>query len=217
MTEEEWLGASKQRPMLEHLRRSGRATAREWRLLVCAALRDPKVWPHLVSRSSQRAVEVSEAFADGAATREDLTRVRKGAHTAAYLRQGRPKQRYAAGLAHNLCWQDAQLLRDGAFSWLGTDAKLLVSVALIREVIGNPFRATRLDTAWRMPTVVSLAQAAYDERALPTGHLDPVRVAVLADALEDAGCSNEAILSHLRSAGPHVRGCWALDLILGKS
>ena len=61
-----------------------------------------------------------------------------------------------------------------------------------------------------------LARPAYEDRLLPSGHLDPVRLAVLADALEEAGCTDESILTHLRSAGPHVRGCWALDLVLGK-
>ena len=61
-----------------------------------------------------------------------------------------------------------------------------------------------------------LAQAAYDERTLPAGTLDPDRLAVLADALEDAGCSDAAILEHLRGPGPHVRGFWPLDLVLGK-
>jgi hypothetical protein len=63
---------------------------------------------------------------------------------------------------------------------------------------------------------VSLAQAAYDERNLPSGHLDNARLAVLSDALEEAGCTDADILSHLRSPGLHVRGCWALDLVLAK-
>jgi hypothetical protein len=61
-----------------------------------------------------------------------------------------------------------------------------------------------------------MAQTAYDERILPAGTLDPDRLAVLADALEDAGCDNADILSHLRGPGPHVRGCWVVDLLLGK-
>jgi hypothetical protein len=65
--------------------------------------------------------------------------------------------------------------------------------------------------------VTKLAQAAYDDRHLPAGTLDNGRFSVLADALEDAGCTEEAVLSHLRSDGPHVRGCWAVDLLLGKS
>jgi hypothetical protein len=64
--------------------------------------------------------------------------------------------------------------------------------------------------------VSSLAQAAYDVRLLPSGELDAARLAVLSDALEEAGCTDGALLSHLRGPGPHVRGCWAVDLILGK-
>jgi hypothetical protein len=60
---------------------------------------------------------------------------------------------------------------------------------------------------------VQLAQVAYDERNLPSWELDPAR---LADALEEAGCADADILSHLRGPGPHVRGCWAVDLLLGK-
>jgi hypothetical protein len=65
--------------------------------------------------------------------------------------------------------------------------------------------------------VVALAQAAYEQRELPAGTLDMARLAVLADALEDAGCTDADLLSHLRGPGPHVRGCWAVDLILGKA
>jgi hypothetical protein len=64
---------------------------------------------------------------------------------------------------------------------------------------------------------VGLAQAAYDNRILPSGTLEPARLAVLSDALEDAGCVDRAILDDLRGPGPHVRGCWTLDLILKKT
>jgi hypothetical protein len=62
--------------------------------------------------------------------------------------------------------------------------------------------------------VLSLAEAAYQERLLPSGELDPQRLAVLADALEEAGAEGD-LLAHLRGPGPHVRGCWALDAALG--
>jgi hypothetical protein len=65
--------------------------------------------------------------------------------------------------------------------------------------------------------VARLAQAAYDERHMPEGTLDTSRLAVLADALEEAGCSVADILNHLRGPGPHVRGCWLVYLCLGKS
>ncbi len=88
---------------------------------------------------------------------------------------------------------------------------------LLRELFGNPFRPVALDLTWRSPATLHLAQAAYDERDLPSGSLDPARLAVLADALESAGCDSAETLDHLRGPGPHVRGCWALDLLLGKT
>jgi hypothetical protein len=65
--------------------------------------------------------------------------------------------------------------------------------------------------------VAHLARDAYDDYLLPSGHLDSERLTALADALEDAGCADPELLGHLRSPGPHVRGCWAVDLVLGKS
>ena len=87
---------------------------------------------------------------------------------------------------------------------------------LLRDIFGNPFRPVSVSPTCRTPHVVALAQAAYEQRVLPAGHLDPARLAVLADALEEAGCADAGLLGHLRSQGPHVRGCWALDMILGK-
>ena len=86
---------------------------------------------------------------------------------------------------------------------------------LLREVLGNPFRPVVLDPSCLIAEVRPLAQVAYDERHLPSGHLDVVRLGILADALEEAGATGE-IVAHLRSPGPHVRGCWAVDLLLGK-
>jgi hypothetical protein len=90
-------------------------------------------------------------------------------------------------------------------------------VWLVQEIVGNPFRLCVVDPGWRTPTVLSLAQAAYDKRQLPSGLLDAERLAILADALEDASCTNTEILSHLRGQGPHVRGCWVLDALLSKA
>src|SRR5262249_39772461 len=81
---------------------------------------------------------------------------------------------------------------------------------LLRDVVGNPFRPPRVDPAWLAAGVaVPLAEAIYDERAFD-------RLPILADALGDAGCSDAERLAHLRSRGPHVRGCWAVDLVLSK-
>jgi hypothetical protein len=88
---------------------------------------------------------------------------------------------------------------------------------LLRDIVGNPFRPQAVNPAWRTADATRLAQTAYDERELPSGHLDSARLSVLADALEDAGCTEEAVLAHLRAPGQHVLGCWVLDLLLGKS
>lgn len=92
--------------------------------------------------------------------------------------------------------------------------------ALLRCLFGNPFRAAPvIDAAWLSwndHVVVKLAQSIYDERILPEGTLDQSRLAVLADALEEAGCTNHDILGHCRRPGEHVRGCWVIDLLLQK-
>jgi hypothetical protein len=80
----------------------------------------------------------------------------------------------------------------------------------LHEIFGNPFRAVVFDAAWRTSDVMALATGIYEERAF-----DPMPI--LADALQDAGCDNTDILGHLRDPNAtHVRGCWALDLVLGK-
>jgi hypothetical protein len=81
---------------------------------------------------------------------------------------------------------------------------------LLRDIFGNPFRPVAVDPAWRTSAVVALATGIYDERAFD-------RMPILADALEDAGCDNDDILDHCRGPNPHVRGCWVVDLPLGKS
>jgi hypothetical protein len=87
---------------------------------------------------------------------------------------------------------------------------------LLREIVGNPFGPLSISLSFRTPDVVALARTAYDERHLPRGELDLHRLAVLADDLEEAGATGN-LVEHLRSPGPHVRGCWALDLVLGLS
>jgi hypothetical protein len=92
-----------------------------------------------------------------------------------------------------------------------------VACHLIADIVGDPFHPARLPTGHRTSAVAGLAQGAYEERDLPSGHLYTARLAVLSDALEEVGCEDMEILSLLRSPGPHVRGCWAVDLCLGLS
>jgi hypothetical protein len=87
---------------------------------------------------------------------------------------------------------------------------------LLRCIVGSPFRSITLAAAWKTTNVVNLSQIAYDQRLLPTGLLETDRLAILADALEDAGCTDAPILEHLRGPGPHYRGCFVIDALLGK-
>jgi hypothetical protein len=104
-------------------------------------------------------------------------------------------------------------LSSGAEAW---PAEAKARADILRCIFENPFRPATLSPAWQTPQVLTLAQAAYEQRELPAGTLDTVRLAVLADALEEAGCDQADLVAHLRGAGPHVRGCWAVDLLLGK-
>jgi hypothetical protein len=80
---------------------------------------------------------------------------------------------------------------------------------LFRELFGNPFRPASFSPEWRTESVVALARGIDQERAFE-------RMSVLADALEDAGCAVPDVLEHCRAAGPHWKGCWVVDLVLGK-
>jgi hypothetical protein len=100
-------------------------------------------------------------------------------------------------------------------------AEAAAQQALLRDLFGPlPFRPVTIEPAWlawNHGTVRHLAEAAYQERVRPDGTLDAARLAVLADALEEAGCADADLLGHLRGPGPHVFGCWCVDLLLGKA
>jgi hypothetical protein len=92
--------------------------------------------------------------------------------------------------------------------------------ALLRCIFGTPFRPARVEPAWLTwhgGAVVKLAGSVEEERELPSGHLDPARLAVLADMLEESSCADPQLLGHLRGPGPHVRGCFAIDVLTGRS
>jgi len=89
-------------------------------------------------------------------------------------------------------------------------AERVILCSLLREIFGNPFRPVEFDPEWRTDTVSSLARQMYESR-------DFSLMSILADALQDAGCDNNDILDHCRDANQmHVRGCWVVDLVLGK-
>jgi hypothetical protein len=90
------------------------------------------------------------------------------------------------------------------------DAEKVYQSDLIRDIFGNPFRLIPFSSAWRTTTAVQLARGMYDSR-------DFSAMPILADALQDAGCDDGDILNHCRDANQvHVRGCWVVDLVLGK-
>jgi hypothetical protein len=96
-----------------------------------------------------------------------------------------------------------------------------LQAVLLRDIYGPLlYRDVRWEPGWLTRnggTVKRLAEGIYQERALPSGHLDSARLAVLADALEEAGCNNGEILAHCREQGKiHVRGCWVIELLLQK-
>jgi hypothetical protein len=217
MTEAEWQSCEDPQTMLEFLRESDRASERKLRLFAAACCREVEVWSRLLSKRSRRAVETAEQYADGLASRELLVAAGKGAFRAA---TGIPLvdplrfRHYAAWAAREVAlvnaWQAA--VGSSRYTWPGPE--------LYSEIFGNPFRPSpRIDPtrlAWNDGTVKHLAEAAYEHRSLPDGTLYGNRLAVLGDALEEAGCTDAQLLTHLRSPGPHFRGCFALDAVLGK-
>jgi hypothetical protein len=88
-------------------------------------------------------------------------------------------------------------------------AEIAEKVRLLRDIFGNPFRPVTFDPAWRTEQSVGLARMMYEKRTFDA-------MPILSDALQDAGCDNEDILRHCREPGVHVRGCWVVDLVLGK-
>src|SRR5262249_14974171 len=135
----------------------------------------------------------------------------------------RPRASLAADLVNAACQADTEMPRWAYLFLLDLTRKparrdrAAWGVRVARCIWGPlHYRTSLIDTAWGTRATRTLAQSAYDERILPSGELDPTRLAILADALEEAGCTSADILDHLRSPGPHVRGCWAVDLVLGK-
>jgi len=219
MTEAEWLACEDPGTMWVFLRE--KAGDRKLRLFAAACCR---LCCDFSSRETQVAVDTTERFADDQATEQDLSDARAPAHSAAWQAQafsaaGRGpteddlRRLFFAAFMANV----PERLRQDEMPLLRSDPLLSrFSLPLLRDIFGNPFRAARLDRGWLTPTMIGLGAVAYAEHGLPSGLLDPARLAVLADALEDAGCTDADLLGHLRSPGPHVLGCWALDLILGK-
>jgi len=222
MTEQEWLTCTNPEPMLEYLR--GKVSDRKLRLFAVACCR------HLLQQIplhswDQEAVEVAERYADGKSTAAELTAAANATTpdwTAAFACADAASLEHAAvdaaiysadnaahAVAEHVAFQADLYNENNPIFANGKNAECKHQSCILHDIFGNPFRPVTLDPAWLTPTVKALAAAVYEERTFD-------RLPILADALEDADCSDADILSHCRQPGVHVRGCWALDLVLGK-
>ena len=215
MTEAEWLACADPDTMLQFLQ--GRASNRKLRLFACACCR--LMWDVLPDRRSRQAVEVAERYADGLATAKERRAAKKAAEQVSLARRARgacwlawwsteaadsPERNRHSAATSALFLRNFGHVRDSD----------RVCCDLLRDLFG-PLLFRRVSVprswlSWQDRTVGRLAQGIYDDRAFD-------RLPVLADALEDAGCTDADILTHGRQPGEHVRGCWVVDLLLGKS
>jgi hypothetical protein len=218
-----WLSGADLHGMALYVMLCHRQRQRKLRLFLVACCHRLRRW--IPGRLVPAAVQVAERFADGAATTADLQAAMEGVERR--CRRLRGSSRAASIVVAFACppvideYGLARSMRAVCEAERGVPSAAPVPehralAALLHEVFGDPFRPVTPDPSWRTPDVLALAQATYQERALPAGTLEPARLLLLADALEDAGCTKAEILDHLRSDGPHVRGCWAVDVCLGK-
>jgi hypothetical protein len=226
MTEQEWLACTEPKPMLDFLR--GRTSDRKRRLFAVACCR--RIWHLMTDERSRKALELAERSADHPIAPETLAAVSATAEEAfgeAVHQPGVPLAAQAACFAASYASNAPAVRHADAFEVMqaavdavesiqraanaavDTTAERAGQAVLLRDLWQNPLRLSTLNPAWLTPTVEAVAKAIYEERAFD-------RIPILADALEDAGCDNQDILAHCRQPGVHVRGCWALDLVLGK-
>jgi hypothetical protein len=231
VTEGEWLACSDPETMLDFL--EGRSGSRKLRLFACACCR--RVWPLLPDERSRRAVETAERYADGLAGEKELEAAGRGAGdavdqqtrlsieagtgpdgpavSAAAAAMNATNPEFVAndpeGSAPFYAASNALLAVTDAFPSKGP-AERAAQCHLLRDIFGNPFHPSVLDTSLLTPAVVGLALLIYEETAFD-------RVRDLADVLEGQGCRDADALDHCRGPGPHVRGCWVVDLVRGKA
>jgi hypothetical protein len=207
MSEEEWLLKPVQpRAMLEwfnrHTRMATAARNRKYRLLAAAFAR------RLHGRDARWVAdcELIELYVEGLASHSDFR--------AAQERTTRPLGRHLgleSGYQYNLFWHDAFLSAVGMLdSFAPRPGQLQTERELIREILGNPFQPAPFLPPWRTDTATILSRQMYE-----SGNFGAMPI--LADALQDAGCEDDDILNHCRDGNQaHVRGCWVVDLVLGK-
>jgi hypothetical protein len=214
LDEADWLECTRPDVMLAFLR--GKATERKLRLFAVACCR--WIGAGLVPDETREAVEVAERLAEGQATAEEAAGVR------AVLEESLNTGTFAAGIEAVAARAASAALDPDPVDAAQYGARIGVvghavsrparqeKTELVREVFGNPFRPAVVEEAWLAwggGVVARLAWAVDDEGAWD-------RLPVVADALEEAGCTDAELLGHLRGPGPHVRGCWAVDRILAR-
>jgi hypothetical protein len=225
MTEKQWRTESRHpQEMADRLGDFGfprtKNGRRKLRLFACACCR--VAWDVFPDDRLRAAVETAERFAGGLATKDELSAAHAAIHELAYdsgpFGRARAAVRVAIDMA--IAATDTQAY-SSAFSMTAqsvplagalTEAKAeAYQCGLIRCIFGNPFRPPpAFNKAWRTSAVVALARGVYDGRAFD-------RLPILADALQDAGCDDADVLGHCRGPGPHARGCWVVDAVLGTS
>jgi hypothetical protein len=191
--------------MLGFLR--GRITERKLRLFTSACCRS--IWPFLVDERSRHAVAVIERRVDGLASNRELETALTASEATEVRATGRAR---AAARACVAVWSTAEHACSAAAQAApDPQAERAHQAALLRDLAGNPFHPVAVELSWldwNGGLVARIAQTLYDERRFD-------ELPVLADALEEAGCTNEAILTHCRSGAEHALGCWVLDRLLG--
>jgi hypothetical protein len=205
----EWEECNNPSQLLAHLSSVPTKTSiRKWRLISTAC------WQRVLDAINDENARNVVLFADRLANAEPVI-VELGRARKATARPGYP----IAGVCYvgvqnpsaQSCNQAAWWAAHYAPGYPATlDNERRAQACLIRDIFGNPFRPVTLDPAWRTSDVVAIARTIYDERQFED-------MPVLGDALEDAGCDNADILKHCREPGEHVRGCWVVDLLLGKT
>jgi hypothetical protein len=162
---------------------------------------------------SRRALNVAELFADGIADETERKKAADSLRGVPHDRvsytlmpdAGTAAEHGASSASYSVYWATKPTRRHEAQR--GEEA---AQAELLRDIFGNPFRPVSLDPAWLTSDVLALARGIYDERSFD-------RMPILADALQDAGCDSDDVLSHCRDTSlTHVRGCWAVDALLGK-
>lgn len=211
MTEAEWHRAADTLPLLDHIRPV--VSDRKLRLYAVACCR------RLPLPSAAPILDAAEEMTEGRPTTAVTTpRGTGGADRDAWSAVRRSIGRSAWAAARGSTYAACSAARGcpgfggrvpSPRSILAIGRERAEQARLVRDIFGNPFRPVAIDPSWQTSTVVALAEGIYADRAFD-------RLPILADALEDAGCDEPSILDHCRGPGPHVRGCWVVDLILGK-